>query len=162
MTNEIPPSPETAAPVRDRRKRKRLVTKRTVGITIALVLAVFLAISIYFEIRAPKSGAGSFGRLYSQRTNTPELPERAPYTVIPEQEVSGGQTGADPMLIDGMRREKFLGVEPGMLEKKFGINTETADPRLGGGIAAVDPRLRDGSVRITGGPEGVRIEEKEQ
>ncbi|MCA1734262.1 MAG: hypothetical protein LC732_11750, partial [Acidobacteria bacterium] len=115
--------------------------------------------SIYFEIRTPASGSGSFGRLYSQRTHTPELPERAPYTVIPEQEVRG-QTGADPMLIDGMRREKFLGVEPGMLEKKFGINTETADPRLGGGIAPADPRLREGSVRITGGPEGVRIEDK--
>lgn len=160
MTEEIPPSPENAAPVRDRRKRKRLVTKRTVGITLALVLAVFLAISIYFEIRAPESGSGSFGRLYSQRTHTPELPERAPYTVIPEQEVRSSQTGADPMLIDGMRREKFLGVEPGMLEKKFGINTETADPRLGGGIAPADPRLSEGSVRITGGPEGVRIEDK--
>lgn len=160
MSEEITPTPESTPPLRDRRKRKRLVTKRTVGITIALVLAVFLAISIYFEITAPKSGSGSFGRLYSQRTQTPELPERAPYTVIPEQEIRG-QAGADPMLIDGMRREKFLGVEPGMLEKKFGINTETADPRLGGGIAPVDPRLREGSVRITGGPEGVRIEEKE-
>jgi hypothetical protein len=160
MSEETPPTPESTVPVRDRRRRKRLVTKRTVGITIALVLAIFLAISIYFEMRTPASGSGSFGRLYSLRTQTPELPERAPYTVIPEREVRG-QAGADPMLIDGMRREKFLGVEPGMLEKKFGINTETADPRLEGGTTPADPRLREGSVRITGGPEGVRIEEKE-
>lgn len=160
MSEQMPQSPESPAPVRDRRKRKRILTKKTVGITLAAIIAIFVAVSAWFEWKAPEAGSGSFGRLYSQRTRVPDLPERTPYAVIPEQEIRG-QGSADPMLIDGMRRERFLGVEPGMLEKKFGINTETADPRLGGGIAPADPRLRQGSVRITGGPEGVKIEEKE-
>ncbi|HVR43999.1 MAG TPA: hypothetical protein VMS56_11220 [Thermoanaerobaculia bacterium] len=144
-------------PERDRRRRKRILTKRNVGIAVLALLVVFFAISILSELRGtPDEG---FGRLYRQRTRLPDLPERRPYDVVDDGEVRE-QGGVDPLLLDGLRREQILGVEPGMLEKQHGVSTELPEP--GWGTSPDGRILGEGEVpsgvRITGGPEGVKIE----
>lgn len=155
MTTEAPP----AGPPRDRRQRRRILTKKNVAIGIGLFVIAFLAVSVWFEYHAPRGD--SYGRLYSSRTRLPELPERQPYTVVEGEEVSG-RDGANPLLLEGLRREQFLGVEPGMLERQHGIDPDP--PALGyspgpdGAILGRGDPQKPAEIRITGGPEGVEIE----
>lgn len=149
-------------PERDRRRRRRILTKRNVGITILVLVLAFMVISIWSEV-SDKARFGK-GRLYSSRTKIPELAPRAPYEVVPEQEISSSR-GADPLLLESSRREQILGVEPGMLERQNGIDPDAqlldiGDSSLAG---AAENRAETGTAeaKITGGPGGVRIEKKD-
>ncbi len=150
-------------PERDRRRRRRILTKRNVGITILVLVLAFMAISIWSEV-SDKARFGK-GRLYSSRTKIPELAPRAAYEVVPEQEISSSR-GADPLLLESSRREQLLGVEPGMLERQNGINPDAPmldvnDSSLGGAMGR-PVETSTAEVKITGGPEGVRIEQKKE
>ena len=148
---------------RDRRRRKRRLTKRNILIGFVSLFVLFLGISVWSEV-SDKAKHGK-GRLYSGRLNVPELPERQPYEVVPGDEI-GSSSGANPMLLEYSRREQILGVEPGMLERQYGINPDAPllDPNDSSltGIAGSN-RVETGTadVAITGGPEGVRIEKKQ-
>lgn len=149
-------------PERDRRRGRRLLTKRNVLITVVAIVVVFLGISVWSEV-SDKARFGK-GRLYSSRLNLPDLPERRPYEVISGDEIfSSG--GADPMLLDYQRREALLGVQPGMLERQHGIDPDAPmiDPSDSSLSAISSNPIETGTagVAITGGPEGVRIEKKQ-
>ncbi|MGH9457092.1 MAG: hypothetical protein ACRD2J_05565 [Thermoanaerobaculia bacterium] len=153
----VPPGP----PVVDRRRHRRWLTKRNVLLLVAGIVAVFLGLSVWSEIGGP--GDDDYGRLYSRRTSVPELPGRRPYDVVAEQEIEA-QGGVDPLLVEGMRREQVLGVEPGMLEEKYGVVTDTqlewrVDSQ--GHLLGEESNRREAEIAITGGPEGVRVEKKQ-
>lgn len=156
--SELPPF----GPQRDRRRRKRLLTKRNVFIAVVAIFVLFTAVSVWSEV-SDKARFGK-GRLYSSRLNLPELPARQPYAVVSGEEISPS-SGADPLLLDYARREAMLGVEPGMLERQNGIDPDA--PLLGWsesslGIAPGQPSTTGtADVAITGGPEGVRIEKRQ-
>ncbi|HET8797412.1 MAG TPA: hypothetical protein VFO89_06985, partial [Thermoanaerobaculia bacterium] len=80
-----------------------------------VAIAAFVAVTIYSETRAPRPGG--YGRLYSR-----ELPPRIeakPMERVVEAAVTGrdavvrvdDQTHADPMLVEPLAREQWLGVE---------------------------------------------------
>ena len=154
---DTPESPETPrfGPERDRRRRKRLLTKRNVGITLASFLALFLIFSVIAEMRTPDSAG--FGRLYSQRTKLPDLPERQGWSVVEETEITRSG-GVDPLLLDSVRRQEILGVEPGALERQHGRRPES-EVVLGTSVAPTTPGQVPAGVKISGGPEGVKIEQ---
>ena len=150
-------------PERDRRRRKRILTKKTVGITILVLVLAFVAISIWSEM----SDTARFGkgRLYSSRMRIPELAPREEYDVVPEQDISASP-GADPLLLETGRRESLLGVEPGMLERQHGLNPDapaldTRDSSFAPSLGSTRASTETAEVAITGGPEGVRIEKKQ-
>ncbi|HUP65077.1 MAG TPA: hypothetical protein VM557_07340 [Thermoanaerobaculia bacterium] len=149
-------------PPRDRRRRRRLLTKRNVGITLAVLLVAFLGISLYFESKSPSDG---YGRLYRERSMATELPEPKPFEVVQETDIHE-RRGANPLLVEGMRRQEILGVEPGMLEKQHGVRTREEEQRIllermgeGSLQGRQTPDMTD--VRIVGGPEGVEVQRKD-
>lgn len=151
--------PPSSASQRDRRRRKRRFTGRNLGIALLGLVALFFLVSLWFEYSG--KGREGYGRLYARRTRTLDLPEREPYSVVSEREVDE-RDGANPFLVEGMRREQLLGVEPGMLEKQHGLVPD--QPDLSGGFAPDGslgraPTRRPAEVAITGGPEGVAIEQ---
>ncbi|HEY0592959.1 MAG TPA: hypothetical protein VGF40_14395 [Thermoanaerobaculia bacterium] len=150
-------------PLRDRRRRKRLLTKRNVLITVIAVFVLFTAISVWSEV-SDKARFGQ-GRLYSSRVNLPDLPPRHSYAVVSEEEVSSS-AGADPLLLDYSRREAILGVEPGMLERQNGIDPDAppldwSESSLGVAPGSAPTQTGTAEVAITGGAEGVRIEKRQ-
>jgi hypothetical protein len=156
--SEIPPF----GPERDRRRRKRILTKKTIGIALVVLVVVFMAITVWSEM-SDEARFGK-GRLYSSRMNIPELAPRESYDVVTEKEISAS-SGADPMLLRTQEREQMLGVEPGMLERQHGIYPDAPqidpnDSAFGGSLGSTSQTGTAG-VRITGGPEGVRIEKKD-
>ena len=149
-------------PARDRRRRRRLLTKRNVAIGLGVLLVAFLGISLYFE---SKSSEG-YGRLYRERAMSTELPEPKPFEVVQGTDIEE-RRGANPLLVEGMRRQEILGVEPGMLEKQHGVRTREEEQRIlleRMGEGSLDgrqtPDLTD--VHIVGGPEGVEVQRKNQ
>ncbi len=149
-------------PQRDRRRRKRLLTKRNVLFAIVSVFVLFTAVSVWSEV-SDKARFGR-GRLFSSRVNLPDLPPRQQYAVVTEDEVSSSP-GADPLLLDYGRREALLGVEPGMLERQNGLDPDAppldwTESSLG--VSPGEPsRTGTAEVAITGGAEGVRIEKRQ-
>lgn len=93
---------------RDRRQRRRYMTRRNVLIALAVVVSVFVIVSIASEFRAPGSG---HGRLYMKRTKIIETaPHQKPVPTIVEAPVPSNARGFDPMSVDAARREQYLGV----------------------------------------------------
>jgi hypothetical protein len=141
--------PDLIVPVRDRRRSRRVVTARRLGIaTIALLLA-FAAITIRSELR--RTHPGEFGRLQSRVLESAEEPVEI-VTEAPPPPVAD-QTVADPMLIAPMAREQWLGAEtttPAVVlpPQRSGESTVTIAGDADGVVIVRDPSRRG---RLAGG-----------
>jgi hypothetical protein len=144
--------PDLIVPIRDRRQRRRIVTLKNFRNVAIIAFVLFIAVTIYSEMRGPK--AGEYGRLYSS-----ELPPRVevrPTEVVQEAATPpapnvSDQTQADPMLVEPLTREQWLHGE-----------TQTADIAASTTIAPPTPvqvtqQGTGNDVTIVGGPEGVAI-----
>jgi len=132
--------PDLIVPIRDRRRRKRVLTLKNFR-NFALGIAVLLlAVTIQSDLRHLKPG--QYGRLFSKQV--PSQPEIAPrkIEVVREAPPVPDQTAADPLLLASAAREQYLGV-----------NTPPALPNVAPPIAV--PASSD--VAIVSGPNGVTI-----
>src|SRR5688572_12270213 len=153
-----------AASVRDRRRRRRILTLPN-ALKFALALVVlFFVVSLISEYRGGAE-PGEYGRLYSRRARRVELEERKPFTVVEETNIND-QTGADPMLLEAARRQQYLGVTDADIQamiQRAQPKTDTAPIMIPG---TSDPVLQQNSDRekarfeITGGPGGVTVKKE--
>lgn len=146
-------------PPRDRRRGKRYLTVKNVSIFVGAVIVLFALISVASEMRWSK-GDG-FGRLYERRTvDAEDVAPRAPIEVVTESSIND-QKAADPMLLDSISREGWLGVTPEMIPGASREATATTYPGTAGstGISANRPLdiPKNGKVVITGGADGVQL-----
>ena len=159
------PDDTTRTILRDRRRGKRIVTKRNVLWLVISLVVVFIGISIvseYFHGREP----GEYGRLYERRTRRVDVAPRKPYTVVQENHISD-QVGSDPMLLEAARRQQYLGVSDAdlqkMREEAMGVTTST-QPAItipgGQGILETNSDREKPRLEISGGPGGVTVEQK--
>jgi hypothetical protein len=154
MTTPIPPM----GPPRDRRSRRRLVTKRNVLSVAGVLLVVFIGLSVVNELRGPEEG--TFGRLYDHRAPTTE-----PLVPIREQaeplRVKEGVN--DPLLSEAARREQLLGITeyvtphpPSYGEEPTIVPTTPARP-LETGLDPTERERRPSRFVISGGSNGVQV-----
>ena len=132
--------PDLIVPIRDRRRRKRVLTLKNFR-NFALGIAVLLlAITIQSDLRHLKPG--QYGRLFSKQV--PSQPEIAPRKIEVVREASPvpDQTAADPLLLASAAREQYLGV-----------NTPPVPPN----VAPPTPVPASSDVAIVSGPNGVTI-----
>lgn len=140
-------NPDLIVPIKDRRQRKRYVTLKNFGYVLIAALVVFLGITIRSEMRG--TAPANYGRLVER-----ELPrvEQKPTEVVSEAPiVDSEQTHADPMLVAPMAREQWLRAQ----------STETTavavPPRAAAAMATGETDLV-----VVGGPEGVKVVQKER
>ena len=143
--------PDLIVPIRDRRQSKRYLTLRNFGYSLIAALVIFLGITIRSEMRG--TGPTTYGRLVERELPQVEQQKRQPLEVVREAPVvTTEQTHADPMLMEPMAREQWL------------RDQSTAAP------VAVDVPHRaaaalatgETDVAIVGGPEGVKIVQRER
>jgi len=137
--------PDLIVPIRDRRQRKRYVTLKNVGIALAVVLVVFVAISIRSEMH---DSSANYGRLVEHEL--PPQVEQKPVEVVKEASIEHEQTHADPMLTAPMARAQWL---EGDLEPATPVIPPTIPPRTQAALTT-----GESDVAIVGGPEGVVVE----
>lgn len=152
--------PQSGTP-RDRRRRKRILTKKNVLVTLAVIAVAFIGASIYFEMNPPDEGL-------FERRRVGEVPKIEPGSNRPVTKSVPKEERADPMLLDAARREQYLGT--GMydpLNPDRPVTVTTTDDSTFSGEETEDlPLLERDSDRktsrisITGTPGGVRIEKK--
>lgn len=124
------------------------MTLKNFGWTALAAGVLFAGISIYSEMRT--AGPANYGRLVQHEISAPV--EQKPVDVITERpSVDQEQTHADPMLVQPAARAQWLQAQ----------ETEPA-------VVAVPPRAAaamatgDTDVVIVGGPEGVKIVQRER
>lgn len=142
-------NPDLVVPIRDRRRRKRLLTVRNVTGAIIALLVVFAAITIRSELRDKPADE----RLWS-RTIVPV--EQKPVEVVREEtpEIED-HMAADPMLVAPAAREQWLHDAP-MTASAAPVDERRLDP-------AMTRQEGAGSrVVIVGGPEGVAVVQRER
>ena len=135
-------------PIHDRRQRRRYLTLKNFGWATLAAGVIFVGISIYSEMRSV--GPANYGRLVQHEISA--VVEQKPVEVVTETpSVDQEQTHADPMLVQAAAREQWLRAQ----------ETEPA-------VVAVPPRAAaamatgDTDVVIVGGPEGVKIVQRER
>ncbi|HEX6098221.1 MAG TPA: hypothetical protein VF432_17975 [Thermoanaerobaculia bacterium] len=97
--------PDLIVPIRDRRRRKRILTLKNFGIVTAVLLIAFVAISIRSEMRGLRPG--DYGRLFGREVPAPVEPK--PMEVVREEPPAvTDQTQADPTLVEPMARSQWL------------------------------------------------------
>lgn len=145
-------------PPRDRRRGKRYLTVKNVSIFVGAAIVLFALISLASEMRGRNDDG--FGRLYERRTvDMEDIEPRAPIEVITESSIND-QKAADPMLLDSISREAWLGVTPDMVP---GASREaTTYPGSGTGSTGISANRpldvpKNGKVVITGGADGVQL-----
>jgi hypothetical protein len=135
-------------PIHDRRQRRRYLTLKNLGWATLGGGVLFVGISIYSEMRS--TGPANYGRLVQREISA--VVEQKPVEVVTETpSVDQEQTHADPMLVQAAAREQWLQAQ----------DTTPA-------VVAVPPRLAaamatgETDVVIVGGPEGVKIVQRER
>lgn len=143
--------PDLIVPIRDRRQHKRYLTLRNFGYALIAALVVFLGITIRSEMRG--TAPANYGRLV-ERELPPKVEQKQPLEVVREATpaVTNEQTHADPMLMEPMAREQWL------------RDQSTAEPVVVDvpHRAAAALATGDTDVAIVGGPEGVKIVQRER
>lgn len=142
--------PKLIVPVRDRRRRKRIVTLKNFRNVALIALALFVVVTIRSEIKGNQND--DYGRIVSKEL--PRTPEAKPMEVVTETSEVRDETSADPMLIQPAVRAQFLG-------------DTTLEP-----VPLIDPSPQppsqrqtptgEGRVVIVGGTEGVSIVREER
>jgi hypothetical protein len=143
----MPRNFDLIVPIRDRRQRKRYVTLKNFGIAAIVAALLFIGITIRSEMRG--TGAANYGGIVER-----EMPqvEQKPVEVVREaQVVDTEQTHADPLLIRPAAREQWL-------------HADTPDPAPVAipHRAATAMATGETDVVVVGGPEGVKVVQKER
>ena len=146
MLNMRRSKPDLIVPIRDRRQHKRYLTLSNFGWSLLAAMILFLGITIRSEMRG--TGPTSYGRLVER-----ELPqvEQKPVEVVREAPIATEQTHADPTLIEPMAREQWLRAQdpqPVVVDMSH--------------RAAAAVATGETDVAIVGGPEGVKIVQREK
>lgn len=141
--------PDLIVPIRDRRQSKRYLTLRNAGWSLLAAMIVFLGITIRSEMRG--TGPASYGRLVEREL--PKVEQKQPMEVVREA-VSTEETHADPTLIEPMAREQWLHAQTATAEPTA---VDVTTHRAAAAVATGETDLA-----IVGGPEGVKIVQKER
>src|SRR5688572_3422600 len=139
--------PDLIVPIHDRRQRKRYLTLKNFAIAVVAAGVLFVGISIRSEMRG--TGPANYGRLVAREM--PQVVEQKPVEVVAEAPtVDQEQTHADPMLVQAAAREQWLQAQ---------TTTPVVDvpPRAAAAMATGET-----DVVIVGGPEGVKIVQRER
>ncbi|HYC61015.1 MAG TPA: hypothetical protein VEK79_15740 [Thermoanaerobaculia bacterium] len=138
--------PDLIVPIRDRRQRKRYLTLKNFGYASIAAAVLFIGITIRSEMRG--LGPSNYGRLVER-----ELPqvEQKPLEVVEEKPiVDNEQTHADPFLTEAAAREQWLRAQAQPLPVPM-------PPRIAAAVATGET-----DVAIVGGPEGVKVVQRER
>jgi hypothetical protein len=139
--------PDLIVPIHDRRQRRRYLTLKNLGWATLAAGVLFVGISIYSEMRS--TGPANYGRLV-EREMSPV--EQKPVEVVKETPtVDQEQTHADPMLVQSAAREQWLQAQtttPAVVD---------VPPRAAAALATGET-----DVVVVGGPEGVKIVQRER
>ena len=127
--------PDLIVPIRDRRQRKRYLTLKNFAIFVLVMLAAFVAISTYSEMRSIPTG--NYGRLF--RREVPPPPPPKPMEVVSEAPVTDH---TQAILVDTTARQQWI----------EGDLTPTT----------IEPVRGDQDVAIVGGAEGVIVVRRER
>jgi len=103
-----PTNPNLVVPIRDRRRRKRILTLKNVRNVTLIAVALFAALTIASEIRRPKT-RDDYGRLFGSQIAVPATTAQSTPQVITEAPVAD-EEHADPLLLSAAAREQYLGV----------------------------------------------------
>ena len=145
--------PDLIVPIKDRRQSRRYLTLRNAAISFAVLVMLFLGISIRSELE-PKGSESPFGRILER-----EMPKVEPKPVEVVTEAGApvdDQESADPMLVAPAAREQWL---------RDSTNTASAaniEPIPAPSIAVGRRTGADSKVAIVGGPEGVAVVEQKR
>ena len=139
--------PDLIVPIRDRRRRKRVLTLKNFGYAAIAIVVVFAALTIQSDLRHTK-GDG-YGRLLGKQVSG--QPDVVPQKVdIVREAPIPDQTSADPLLIAPAAREQYLGINSS--------NMPQPQPVVSSSVMTPQPvPTAQGAVQIVGGPGGVTI-----
>jgi hypothetical protein len=140
--------PDLIVPIRDRRQHKRYLTLKNFGYALIAAIVLFIGITISSEMRG--NGPANYGRLVDREL--PQVVEQKPVEVVNETPaIDNEQTHADPMLTAPMAREQWL-------------HAQTPAPVPVNVPSRVEAAVSSGEtgVAVVGGPEGVKIVQKER
>jgi hypothetical protein len=140
--------PDLIVPIRDRRQRKRYVTLKNFGYAMIAAAVLFLAITIRSEMRGV--GKANYGRLVDREI--PKVEQRTLEVVSEAPTVDVEQTHADPTLLQAAAREQYLQAQSAAAPVVVDV-----PPR-----AAAAMTTGETDVVIVGGPEGVKVVQRER
>src|SRR4051812_48831467 len=106
--------PELIVPIRDRRRRKRILTIKNAQNVTLVAVVLFIALTIVSEVRKPKA-RDDYGRLFGQQVGAPAPAVQKAPQIVTEGQISDDDH-ADPLLLSSAAREQYLGVEPNSLQ----------------------------------------------
>lgn len=136
-------------PIRDRRRRRRILTLKNFGIFAAVVAVLFLVITIRSEMRNPDEG--NFGQLYDRQI---PVVEAATETAVAESADVNDATHADPMLMEPAARSQWLVEEPAPV---VASSVTTGSTRAEAAVATGET-----DVAIVGGSDGVAVVKRDR
>jgi len=141
--------PDLIVPIHDRRQRKRYLTLKNFAIAVVAAGVLFVGISIRSEMRG--AGPANYGRLVAKEM--PHVVEQKPVEVVAEAPtVDQEQTHADPMLVQAAAREQWLQAQQPTTPVVVDVPHRAAAAMATG----------ETDVVIVGGPEGVKIVQRER
>jgi hypothetical protein len=140
--------PDLIVPIRDRRQHKRYLTLRNAGFALIAAMVLFLGITIRSEMRG--TGPSNYGRLVEREI--PKVEQKTLEVVRETPTVDTEQSHADPMLMQPAAREQWLHAQTQTDPTTIDVPHRAA--------AAVASGQTD--VAIVGGPEGVKIVQRER
>ncbi len=140
--------PDLIVPIHDRRQHRRYLTLRNFGWSLLAAMILFLGISIRSELRG--TGTTTYGRLVEREL--PQVEHKRVEVVREAPVVASEQTHADPTLMEPMAREQWLRAQDAQEPVVVDMSHRAA--------AAVATGETD--VAIVGGPEGVKIVQRER
>lgn len=103
-------NPELIVPIRDRRRRKRILTLKNAQRAGVVTLVLVLALTVVSEVRDRRPING-YGRLLDKQVPVAEAPIQKAPLIVTEGPIAD-QDHADPMLLTAAAREQYLGVGP--------------------------------------------------
>jgi hypothetical protein len=131
----------------ERRRRKRILTKRNIGIGVVVMLVIVAGFNIRSEMR--DSTGDDYGRLYQRELQKAPVVEP---NIVAGSEVApvDEQASADPFALDAAAREQYLGTTPLQPE-----------PVVSSAVTYVPASTAgESELKIVGGPDGVTIEQE--
>ncbi|HYS53316.1 MAG TPA: hypothetical protein VER58_06080 [Thermoanaerobaculia bacterium] len=140
--------PDLIVPIRDRRRRKRILTLKNFRYVAIAMAVLFVALTIQSDLRHHK--ADGYGRLFDKQVSGQPAVVPQKVDVVHEAPVPD-QTAADALLIAPAAREQYLGIDSTNMPRPV----TKVDPALSRIAPAGEPAPHN--VTIVGGPEGVTI-----
>src|SRR5207253_2484366 len=103
-------NPELVVPIRDRRRRKRILTLKNARNVTLVAGGLIAAVLVVYEVRGPKMH-DDYGRLFGQQVSVPAPEVKRQQQIVTEGQISDDDH-ADPLLLSSAAREQYLGVTP--------------------------------------------------